>query len=394
MTKIDLVKGFRDYTGEEALKRAKVKEIIEKAFSVYGFEPAETPIIENEEFVKGDNSDDEAVSDVFKLKDKGKRKLALRYEFTFQAKRIAQNKKLPYKRYCIGPVFRDEPVRPGRYRQFIQCDVDIIGASEITADAEILALAKTIFYKLKIPIEIQVNNRKLLSAIVGKFVRDKNTEKAIVREIDKLVKDRDGAYKGLVGLLGEKRTDELLSYFDKDLKFFIKEGFEGADEIRELEKLCKIYGVKIKFVPSLARGLSYYVGNIFEIVSPKYKFTITAGGRYNVNGNQSVGISFGLDRLAEIAEGLDIRKVKAMVISVKQDEEAIKLTEKLRSENVGSVVMYGKIGKAMEYANAKDISYAIFVGEREAKEGKFKLRDMKTGKEKLLSLDKLVKELR
>ena len=185
-----------------------------------------------------------------------------------------------------------------------------------------------------------------------------------------------------------------MEYFDKSLSFFIKEGFDGASEIKEIEKLCKIYGVKMKFTPSLARGLSYYVGNIFEIVSPKYNFTITAGGRYETQNTSAVGISFGLDRISEIASGLDIRQTKAMVISIKQDEEAIKLTEKLREEGIGSVIMYGKIGKAMEYANAKDISYAIFVGEREAKQGKFKLRDMKTGKEKLLSSDKLIKELK
>src|SRR3989338_3906797 len=119
----DLVKGFQDFTGEEARKRAQIKRIIEDTFQLYGFEPAETPIIEQEEFVKGNNVDDEAVSDVFKLKDRGKRNLALRYEFTFQLKRLAQNKKLPYKRYQLGSVFRDEPVKPGRLRQFTQCDV-------------------------------------------------------------------------------------------------------------------------------------------------------------------------------------------------------------------------------------------------------------------------------
>ncbi|MBU4116795.1 MAG: ATP phosphoribosyltransferase regulatory subunit, partial [Nanoarchaeota archaeon] len=133
--KTDLVKGFKDYAGKEAQKRAQIKNIIVETFEQYGFEPAETPIIEYEEFVKGNNSQDEAVRDVFKLKDRGKRKLALRYEFTFQLKRLAKNKKLPYKRYQIGPVFRDEPIRPGRTRQFIQCDADIIG-STIKDEAE------------------------------------------------------------------------------------------------------------------------------------------------------------------------------------------------------------------------------------------------------------------
>ena len=354
MVKTETVKGFRDYTEEDALKRKKVREIIEKTFENYGFEPAETPIIEYEEFVKGENSGDEAVSDVFKLNDKGKRKLALRYETTFQLKRIAKNKKLPFKRYQIGPVFRDEPAKPGRYRQFVQCDVDIIGSSEIVSDAEILAMAKTIFKRVNIPIEIQVNNRKLINGIVDKFVKDKKTEANVIREIDKIVKDRDNAYKNLVGLIGKKSTEELLSYFDKDLKFFIKEGFEGADEIKELEKLCKIYGTKIKFVPSLARGLSYYTGNIFEIVTPKYNFTITAGGRYKVNDLSAVGIAFGLDRIAEIATGLDIRQTKAMIISISEDVESIKLAETLRDEGISCSIMYGKIGKAIEKNSSND----------------------------------------
>ncbi|MFH1521540.1 MAG: ATP phosphoribosyltransferase regulatory subunit, partial [archaeon] len=112
--KTQTVKGFQDATGEDALKRMKVKKIIQEQFELYGFEPAETPTIEFEEFVKGDNINDEAVRDVFKLEDRGKRKLALRFEFTFQLKRIAKNQKLPYKRFQIGTVFRDEPIRKGR----------------------------------------------------------------------------------------------------------------------------------------------------------------------------------------------------------------------------------------------------------------------------------------
>ena len=119
-SKFDTIKGFNDFTGKEALKRTEIKNIIESIFEVYSFNPAETPIIEYEEFVKGEGKEDEAISDIFKLKDKGKRDLALRYEFTFQLKRIAKNKKLPYKRYQIGEVFRDEPASSNRFRQFTQ----------------------------------------------------------------------------------------------------------------------------------------------------------------------------------------------------------------------------------------------------------------------------------
>jgi len=125
---IETVKGFKDFTGEEAEKREEIRKILVECFENYGFEPAETPIVEYKEFVKGENVTDEAVSDIFKLQDKGKRDLALRYEFTFQLKRLMLGRKLPYKRYSIGPVFRDEPVSGNRMRQFTQCDVDIVGA--------------------------------------------------------------------------------------------------------------------------------------------------------------------------------------------------------------------------------------------------------------------------
>src|SRR3989344_8792476 len=143
---METVKGFRDFIGEEAEKLEYLKKILTKNFKLYGFEPAETPIIEYREFVQGSNPNDEAVSDIFRLKDKGNRNLALRYEFTFQLKRLMQNQKLPYKRYSIGPVFRDEPVSSNRLRQFTQADADIVGVSNsgIRNEAEVLAMTSEI----------------------------------------------------------------------------------------------------------------------------------------------------------------------------------------------------------------------------------------------------------
>ena len=394
----ETVKGFRDITGEEALKREKIKQVIIKNFKLFGFVPIETPTIEYEEFVKGENSEDEAVSDTFKLQDRGKRKLALRYEFTFQLKRVAKDKKLPFKRYQIGSVFRDEPIKPGRFREFTQCDADIIGSSEIASDAEILALASNIFKELKIPIEIQVNNRRLLTALVESLgsgsgeVRDKETELQIIREIDKLDKNREEACRNLSKILGSMdKVDELLDYFDKPLKVFLEQNFPGASDILELEKLCKIYGVKIKFVPSLARGLSYYTGNIFEIRSPKYNLSIAGGGRFNINNLPSVGISFGLDRLAELAKNIEIEKTKCLVLSIGKDKEAVELANRLRSVGISCSLMYGKPTKALEYANSYGIGFVIFVGEEEVKNKKFKLKDMKTGKKFFLMKRRLSK---
>src|SRR3990172_8236483 len=162
---IDVVKGFKDYTGEEARRRNALIGNIRVAFENCGFEPAETPIVEYEEFVRGENKQDEAVSDIFKLQDKGKRNLALRDEFTFQLKRLMRNKKLPYKRYQIGPVFRDEPVSSNRLRQFVQCDVDVVGG-DLKNEAEILALSSELLTDIDVKPIILVGNRALLNEVL------------------------------------------------------------------------------------------------------------------------------------------------------------------------------------------------------------------------------------
>ncbi len=389
----ETVKGFKEFSGEEARKRKKIKEILIKNFERYGFEPAETPIIEQEKFLKKGAGQEEVISDIFRLRDKGKRNLALRYEFTFQLKRLARGKKLPYKRYQIGYVFRDEPTKKGRYRQFTQADIDIIGSSEIVADAELLALTKKIFEELKIPVTIQLNNRQLLNAIVENVgVRDKKTQTSVIKEIDKLEKDRERAYSNLKKLLGEEGTEKLLEYFNKSLNFFIQQEFPGASDIKELKKLCKVYDVGTKFQPSLARGLLYYTGNVFEIKSSGYRLTLAGGGRYDVDGLSSIGISFGLDRIAEVS-GIKPEVGGVLILSIGQDEKAIKLAENLRMGGISCSVMYGKPTKALQYANSYKIPYVVFVGEKEVKKKKFKLRDMKTGKESLVSEKELVKKI-
>ncbi len=385
----DTVKGFDDFTGEESIKREKIKEILIRNFKNYGFEPAETPIIEYEEFVKGNNQYDEAVSDIFRLRDKGQRNLALRYELTFQLKRLARNKKLPYKRYQIGEVFRDEPTSSNRFRQFTQCDPDIIG-SNIKDEAEILSLTSKICKELGIKAEIQVNNRKLLNSII-KSLSITNAE-FVIREIDKLDKQGEDAVKSnLAKFIAKDRILALLELLAKPLDFFKR--LEGYKETKELINLCKAYGVDVKFSPALARGLSYYNGSIFEIKTKEMKETICAGGSYLVNGIQSTGVSFGLERLSQLAK-IKIDEKKILVISIGEDEKAVKLAEKIRKINMPCVLWAEKgVSKALDYANSYKIPYIIFIGEKEAKKKKLKLRDMKTGKEKMLSEKELIENL-
>jgi len=379
---METVKGFRDI---EASKKNKIKEIIEETFKLYNFQPVETPIIEYEKFVKGENTADEVISDIFKLQDKGKRKLALRYEFTFQYKRLAKNKKLPFKIYQIGPVFRDEPITGNRFRQFTQCDVDIIG-SDIKDEAEILSLTKEILDKLGIDFVIYFNNRKLLNEILDEQkIKEK---KAVIKEIDKL----DKFPKKIVREnLKKYKAEKLLGILNQNPEFFRK--YESFSEIEWLIDYCELYRVEVKFAPFLARGLSYYNGTIFEIKTKGIKETVAGGGSYLVNGIQSTGISFGLDRL-ELLGKIELDKSNVLVISLNQDKKAIKLADRIRKLKVPCSVMFGKPGRALEYANSYNISSVIFIGKEEVKKKKIKIRNMKTGKEKLVSEKLLLKSIK
>ena len=381
----EAVKGFNDYTGQEARKRRKIKEIIENIFELYGFQPAETPVIEYEEFVRGENQQDETISDIFKLQDKGKRNLALRYEFTFQLKRISQNKKLPFKRYQIGPVFRDEPVSANRFRQFTQCDIDIVGSS-LKDEAEILAMSSKILKELGIKVVINVNNRKLLNEIMEEQkIKEKD---AVMREIDKIDKLSEGEVKKN---LKKYKAEKLIEIFKKPKSFFKK--YPAFAEIEELEKNCRIYGIKINFQSSLARGLSYYNGTIFEIKTKEMKETICSGGSYSVNGINSTGISFGIERLSVLSKTKPESR-EVLVISINEDKKAIAIAEELRKSNIPCTIMFGKISKALEFANSYSIPYTVFVGKLELAKKKLKLRDMKTGSEKLLSEKQIIESLK
>src|SRR3989344_1817373 len=266
---VENVKGFQDFLPPESLKRDAVRKVVEKYFKLYGFSPIETPIVEFDELMKGDNLDEEdgAVSDRFRLKDRGGRNLGLRYEFTFQLARILKqnpNLKLPLRRYQIGEIFRDEPLRPGRTRQFTQCDVDIVGDDSVNAEAECLALISDILEELKIKdFEIQINNRALLEAMI-KSVEIEDVRNTM-RELDKLEKIGEDMVKAnLRKFASANQIITLFKLLEKDLKFFIRNAFAGAEELQELEETCAFYKLSTKINPTLIRGLGYYTGNIFE----------------------------------------------------------------------------------------------------------------------------------
>jgi histidyl-tRNA synthetase len=385
MANTDTVKGFNDYTGEEARKRAEIRKILVDTFEKYNFEPAETPIVEYKEFVQGENKQDEAVSDIFKLKDRGERDLALRYEFTFQLKRLMQNKKLPYRRYQIGEVFRDEPVSANRFRQLVQCDIDIIG-SKIRDEAEILSIAKEVLSKIGIKYKIYFNSRKLLNEIILEQGITGENRISVIKEIDKLDKLPEKEVRENLKKYGAEKIIDILkkpeSYFSK---------YSSYKELKEFEEYLGLYKVQAIFLPSLARGLSYYNETVFEIRTDKMKETICGGGSYEFNGVQCTGISFGLDRLSMLAN-FNFTKNSVLIVSLNEDKQAIKIAEMLRERGDRVSIFYGKPSKALEYANSWNIKQVIFVGAEEIRKKKFKVKDMATGKEKVLTLEKRTKK--
>ena len=398
---IDTVKGFQDFLPPTSEKRKKIKEIVEKWFRLYGFSLVETPIVEFDNLMESETSEDEAVSDRFRLKDKGDRSLGLRYEFTFQLARILKqnpNLKLPFKRYQIGEVFRDEPTSSSRFRQFTQCDADIIGSSEINADAECLALASDILKELKIKdVRIEINNRTLLQEII-QSVQIENS-KQVMKELDKIDKlGLDTVKANLRKYTSANQIITLLKILEKDIKFFRQNQFKGVEELEKLMEACANYGAKITFNPFLVRGLGYYTGNVFEIKSGKE--TLIAGGRYDDSVGRylnrkipAVGISFGLERVTALADIAPSQPTKAILISINQDEETISLAKALRKKEISCITFFGKTAQALEYANSQKIPFAVFIGEEEVIEKKFKLKDMSSGEEKLLTEKQVVQKL-
>ncbi len=403
---VDTVKGFQDFLPPESLKRAEVKKAIEKYFKLYGFLPVETPVVEFDELMKQDSlqqvEEDEAISNRFRLKDRGGRNLGLRYEFTFQLGRIFKqnpNIKMPFRKYQIGENFRDEPIGPGRFRQFTQCDADIIGDSSIDCEVDLLAMTSDILKDLKIGCEIQVNNRKLINAIIESVeIKD---AKSVMKELDKL--DKIGEDQVKSNLRKYADANQILTLFklvEKDLSFFINNAFDGAEELKALAEKANKYGIKLKLNNLLMRGFSYYTGNIFEIIGED-KIAIGGGGRYdNLVGKYvkrslpAVGISFGLERVCNLAKIPMPSAIKAVLISIGQENTTVKLARKLRKEEVSCFVYADKIGKALEYANSYEVPFAVFIGEDEVKKKKFKLRDMTSGKEENMTERQLISFLK
>ena len=420
---LQTAKGVRDIPPEEKILINEVMETIRNVFELSGFAPLETPILERygtlaAKFAAGEASD--ALKETFKLKDQGGRDLGLRFDLTVPlARYVAMNPtlKMPFKRYEMGIVFRDGPIKAGRVRQFWQCDADVVGSSSLIAEAELLNLFQRVFTKLGLSIVIKVNNRKILNGILAQAgVQDR--EKAIVA-IDKLDKiGKEGVTKELEQRgCSVKQVKEIFSLVKngvslKDLRKNLanEEGKQGIAELEELFSYLKILKVSSAvFDVSLARGLAYYTGAVFEVFLKKGTITssLGSGGRWDtmiggfIGGGRvvpAVGVSFGL---VPIAEALKEKKTMGrktpstiLVLSINTMKESLIVAQELRESGISTDFALGKgVSKNLEYASTLGIPYVVIIGEDELKKKKVLLRDMSAGTEQLLTVKDVVKKL-
>ena len=242
------------------------------------------------------------------------------------------------------------------------------------------ALARNILDKLKIPAEFNFNNRKLLNEILEEQGVKKKDIEQVIREIDKLDKLPEKVVKGNLKKYG---AEKILEIFKEKEAYFRK--YAAYSEIKSLKEFCSYYGLKINFTPFLSRGLSYYNGTVFEVKTRKIKETICGGGAYMFNGIQAMGFGVSIERLSAVANLL-INIEKTLVISLSQDKVAINLAQKLREQGKIVSLFFGKPSKALEYANTYRFGRVIFVGEKEVKKRKFRIKIMETGKEIALKI--------
>jgi len=416
-------KGTRDFSPEEKIVRDKLVNTLKEVFELYGYAPLETPILERFDVLASKYAGGtEILKETFKLKDQGNRDLGLRYDLTVPMCRyIAMNPtiKMPFKRYQIGEVFRDGPVASARYRQFTQCDVDVIGSSSMSIDTEIIALIYAAFCKFNFEVVIKVNNRKLLNEILDYCGVEKNKQEAIILSIDKLEKLGINVVKNELReqKIDDKKISTILDIMNikgnnqqkiSQLKKILKNS-DGLDEIEQLLGYLKNINFEADFDVSLARGLAYYTGTVIEtfLKSSSVKSSVCAGGRYDnmidsflgKSNYPAVGVSFGVDRIYDaIAEKQKTKQkttTQIYVIPIKTLNESMKIAQQLRDAGINTDIDSMERGpsKNLEYANSLGIPYVIFVGKKELQENKVKLRDMKTGKEELLNLKDAIKIL-
>jgi histidyl-tRNA synthetase len=420
-------RGTRDYLPEDQMKRNWVVDQVRKVFEAYGYEPLGTPAFETLDMLRIKSGED-IINQIYAFKDKSDRELALRFEHTASTVRVVATHRelvMPFKRYTVGPVWRYERPTEKRFREFWQADADIFGVSDSIADAEVLAATVEALTRLGFEgFIINLNDRRILKSMVEFAGVPEEMSLDAFRAVDKLGKiGRDGVIEELrevspsdeasarlldiIGLKGG--PEDVLTSAAEMLKDY-PEGVAGCQALASLVEYAKAFGIAqyITVDLSLARGLDYYTGPVFEVLAEGYEDygSIAGGGRYDeivqLFGGESTpatGIAFGIDRLTPILEEKGAFKGLALgaEVYVAPVNEAVKLdsiriTQTLRNAGISTVIdmMGRRLGKQFEYADKKSIPVVVVVGEKDLASGEVTVRDMKTGDQEKVKLDVLV----
>lgn len=425
MKEIELrnVKGCTDYSPREQFIRNYISDTLKKVFEKYGFKPLQTPILCYYDLLalKYDE-DSEILNEVYKVTDQADRNLALRYDLTVPfAKYIAinQNTKLPFKRYEIGEVFRNGPVKLGRDREFIQCDVDSVGIEGQLVEAEFVALYVEAYNNLGIDVVIKYNNRKFLSGIIIEAGISEELVTETITVIDKFEKlskaelEKEFAKVGL----NTEQIEKLFMYLNMDADQLINIEnknevlAQGIEELNTLKDYIEKLGLLeyVQFAPSLARGQEYYTGTVFEVYTKDGSITssIGGGGRYDKmitdfinNGTvyPAVGVSFGLNVIYEILKNREEFTENALtdifIIPMGTEIECLKIAETLRKAGykVEVEMKNRKMKKSLEYANDENIPYVFILGEDELTNQCITVKDMNQKTQLQISTTNILEE--
>ena len=454
MAKPSLPQGTRDFGPDVVRKRNYILNTIRNVFELYGFQPLETPAMENLETLMGkygeegdklifkilnnglDNLDKEKQirEDFEKVLEgknvKGITERALKYDLTIPfARYVAMNHgqlTFPFKRYQIQPVWRADRPQRGRYREFYQCDADVVGSNALLNEIELVNIYLAVFEKLKVNVELKINSRKILTALAEICGgADKMTD--ITISIDKL--DKIGLEKVKEELAGRNLTTEQINIIDNylsiakysgdnetilnELEKLFSDNSSGTNGLKELKYILDntsshAFTGKIYIDPTLARGLNYYTGSIFEITATDVKIgSIGGGGRYDdltglfgVPNIPGVGISFGVDRIYDVMEELKLFPedvfISTQVLFFNLGEaEAFKafgLLQQLRQNGIRSELFHetAKFDKQFKYAEKKNIPFIIIIGEKELKENTCNIKNLSTGEQQTIATSDLI----
>jgi histidyl-tRNA synthetase len=414
-------RGTRDFLFDEISNRRKVENILREVFESYAYEEVKTPIFENLSLFTT-KSGDEIVNQLYNFKDKSDRELALRPEITAPIARLYLNslqKSLkPIKLYYFGSCFRYERPQKGRFREFWQFGCELIGAKSPQAEAEIISMAHDSLEKLSVNAEIHINHLGIIRGLFNHFKLHEDLQEKIMILIDK--GDKQLLTDGLNDLLKDNETLKkiILKLFDsigdKNVLYDIEKYLHDYDEIKEsliefkkLTELLAIFGVyNYKINLSVARGLDYYTGIVFEVYVDELESQkqICGGGTYNLikafggEDIQSTGFAFGFDRLMVAIKDLKSSpNLQVLVAPISENTrlKSYEITQKLRRANIKTEtdLFNRKFKKILSFANSLNVSKVVLVGEKDLEEGKITIKDMDSGDQETIPIDKLLETM-